>query len=159
MCVCLYARVRSTLRHTATHCDTLLHTATHCDTLLHTATHCYTLLHTPLGTIFTGDGLFVGQTAIHCNTLQHTATNCNILRYQPCSREVSCVPERRVVFAVCCNVFRYVSVFSMAVGCGLYARKDRGSVLQCVAVCCRMLQCVTMCFGMFQRCPCLWEVD
>ena len=69
------------------------------------------------------------------------------------------MPERRVVFAVCCNVFGYISELSISVGSGLYARKDRGSVLQCVAVRCSVLQCVTMCFCMFQRFQCLWEVD
>jgi len=60
---------RSTLQHTATHCNTLQHTATHCNTLQHTATLCRAACS------------WWAQVVLHCNTLQHTATHCNTLQH------------------------------------------------------------------------------
>jgi len=92
---------KTSLQHTATHCNTrqqsaahcntLQHTATHCNTLQHTATHCNTLQHTAayicliqsrdLAAAPKAQRTSPQHIATHCNTLQHTTTHCNTLQH------------------------------------------------------------------------------
>jgi len=108
-----------TLHHTATHCNTLQHTATHCITLQHTASHCITLHHTAThcNTLH--------HTATHCNTLQHTASHCNTLQHTTHDRR-SC---SRVLFC---------EKSASNISGRLWRLRYTCSVLQCVAVCCKM---------------------
>jgi len=67
---------KTTLQHTATHCNTLQHTATHCNTLQHTATHCNILQHTATKDKTTHN---TGNTMHHMATF---ATHCITLNLQ-----------------------------------------------------------------------------
>ena len=86
---------RSTLQHTAAHCNTLVlkdvigfssfvyaftlqHATTHCNTLQHAATRCNTLALDGVRPVLIHLCL---DTAAHCNTLQHTTTLCNTLQH------------------------------------------------------------------------------
>ena len=82
---------RSSVSHTATHCNTLQHTATHCNALQHTTTHCNTLQLTcnilpcmpnVLNAYDEDKEVYEGVLQlVHCNTLQHTATHHNTLQH------------------------------------------------------------------------------
>ena len=124
----------NTLKHNATHCNTLQNTATDRNTLKHTATHtCEIMLPKLHPNTCTRTALCstLQHNATHCNTLQHTATHCNTLQYTAthtceimppklhpttCTRTAPCSCARP---DACVN------------NCG---------VLQCVAVCGKVLQ-------------------
>jgi len=65
---------RSTLQHTATHCNILQHAATHCNTFVPCGHRC--VCSTCAGKFRT-----LQHTATHCNILQHTATHCDTLQH------------------------------------------------------------------------------
>jgi len=106
-----------------TNYNTLQHTVTHCNTLH----HCNTLLHTKnLHDNVGWDDLQHAATqlqhiATHCNTLQHTATHCNTQR--------TCA-------------IAWASTIAAA---------KWNTVLQCVAVCWRVLQSVAVCMAEHTR--------
>ena len=136
--------------HTATHCSSPQRTATHCITPQHTTTHCNTLQYT----------------TIHYNTMQHTATHCIILLYRrvgdyPQSytrvvRDIRSMTHLWLVTNMCFVTKNTVrDSYAITDSCYLYLCKQMVSVahvntsyracvcvLQCVAVCCRVLQCV-----------------
>ena len=96
------------------HCHTLQHTATQCNTMQHPATHCNTLQHT----------------ASRCNTLQHTAMQVSGGCSFSASATASPTGRGQVCVAECCSVLPCVAVCGSVLQC---------VVLQCVAVCCRVL--------------------
>ena len=65
------------------------------------------------------------HTATHCNTLQHTATHCNTLQHT----------------STHCNTLQHTATHARR-ECGNRTRIHIVSVLQCVAVCCRVRACV-----------------
>ena len=125
----------NTLHHT--HCNT--HTARHLSITAHGAaarclarnkscTHCNTLQHT----------------ATHCNTLQRTATHCNTLQHTSCTRCCGPSPEASLVRCVCVCVSEREVVWRSGACSHSFSCCCCCSVLQCVAVCCRVLQGVAM---------------
>jgi len=94
--------------------------------------------------------------AVCCSVLQCVAVCCSVLQcVAVCGSVWSCV-------AVCCSVWQFVLLSQASIGwrrCKgclklLFivsgsvvesVRPPRGSVLQCVAVCCSVLQCVAVC--------------
>ena len=69
----------TTIRITATRCNTLQHTATHCNTLQRT--DCNTPCNTDLEVDESDGDEGSHDDQNHCNTLQHAATRCNTLQH------------------------------------------------------------------------------
>jgi len=111
-------------------CNALQHTATHCDTQRHFVSHCN--MPVTIVNVFTSDTPQVQHTATHCNTLQHTATHCSILQHTA----THCSILQHAAMSYCNTLLG----FSMA-NVHIAGR----CLLQCVAVCFRVLQCATSC--------------
>ena len=75
------SRLRSTLLHTTTCCNTRQHTATHGTTLHHPIRHCNTLCKIRKLAELWYQCIHSLVSATRCNTLQHTATLCNTLQH------------------------------------------------------------------------------
>jgi len=117
------------------HCTTLQHAATRCQALQRTATHSK---HLPMF-----EALFDGMVDLgtHWNTLHHTATCCNMLQRA----------------ATSCNTLQHTAAHSSVslhitygsvMWFGWLGMEEWGLY---VAVCCSMLQCTAVCFRMLPR--------
>ena len=73
--------------------STLQHTAAHCNTLQHTATYCNSLYQKDIPVRMKGFKYSLQQTATRDNMLQHTATRCNMLQHA----------------ATCCNMLQHAA--------------------------------------------------
>jgi len=120
-----YLNTHTHLRRLQQACCQYSLTATHCNTLQHTATlYCNTLQHTH-NPATPATGMLPVHS--HCSTLPHTATHCNTLLQHTATHTHTCNA---------CN--RHAANT-------LWARRLwNGTVLQCVAACCRVLQCVAV---------------
>ena len=153
-----------------THCNTLQHAATHCN-ILHTWCVCQNSPKVVQRVCYIG---MDQHTATHCNTLQHTATYCIALQHTAthCKPGVYARTRQRccgqsawlewglwhvALTAVCCSVLQCVvqwdavccselhCVAACLIGMGSMTCCTNCSVLQCVAVRCRVVQWVAMC--------------
>jgi len=155
-------------QHTATHCNTLQHTATYCIALQHTATHCkpgvyartrqrccgqsawleWGLWHVALTAVCCSVLQCVVQwDAVCCSVLQWAAVCCSLLDWNgvyDMLHQLQCVVQCVVQWdAVCCSELHCVA--ACLIGMGSMTCCTNCSVLQCVAVRCRVVQWVAMC--------------
>ena len=141
---------RSTLQHTATHCNTLQHTATHCNTLQH---------HIKSISNQSSEPCQVARYPQHkrhrrCTNSCALSLSLSLSHTQTHAEAACCVFDAGKSEAPSCT--RTTSMHGALGSSGFVARHNdlRRGMLQCAAVCCSVLQCVAVCCAVLHTVHC-----